>query len=478
MRLRPLVLAGLAAALAAAFAGAASAGAFAVAPKAHELPSYTEPNGPGAIAVPLSLSTPPVRPEQRSYNQLLALWQQAGSAYGVPWEVLGAINKIESDFGRNMGPSSAGALGWMQFMPSTWARWGMDADGEGLANPWDPDDAIYAAARYLAAAGAQSDLSRAIFAYNHAQWYVDDVLELAALFGNGTAFHTGLPTVATGSDEVFQVDELEQRLAAARRAVTRARQALVRGERRIENLEWAVLAAEQRAGNAKLTDAGFHRLERKVTRLSVALDRARTAPERLRGRLAAAVARLDSVKAEASAVTFTAPATPALDSPAASGSYVFPVAGGPRAVSVAPDHHDYPAADIAAPEGSPIYAHTDGVVVDAFPSPDGRCGIGLQLRTADGDYVYCHFAYLEPDVVRGAALAAGAAVGLVGSTGNSTGPHLHLQVSPASRYPQEEPWFQGFAGTAFTWQGEEAAAAPAQRVFRVEQETRVVTFTQ
>ena len=47
------------------------------------------------------------------YSQLLGLWQQAGAQYGVPWQVLAAINKIESDFGRNMGPSSAGAIGWM-----------------------------------------------------------------------------------------------------------------------------------------------------------------------------------------------------------------------------------------------------------------------------------------------------------------------------------------------------------------------------
>jgi murein DD-endopeptidase MepM/ murein hydrolase activator NlpD len=475
--LRPFVLIGLAAMLAAASAGAAGSHTFAVVQEAQGLPSYTEPNGPGSIAVPLSLSTPPARPEERSYDQLLALWQQAGSAYAVPWEVLGAINKIESAFGRNMGPSSAGAVGWMQFMPETWARWGMDADGDGLANPWDPEDAVYAAARYLAAAGAHSDLSRAIFAYNHAQWYVDDVLELAAVLADGGAFDTGFPLVAGGSDVVFQVDNVEQRLAAARRAVTRARQALVRGEKRIEELEWAVLAAQQRAGNPKLTDAQFGRLEWEVTSLTLAVDEAETAADRLDEGLAAAVARLESVKAEASAIAFAAPATPAPGSPASSGGYVFPVAGGPSAVSVARDHHDYPAADIAAPEGSPIYAHTDGVILDAFSSPEGRCGIGLRLRTADGDYVYCHFAYLEPDVVRGAALAAGAAVGLVGSTGNSTGPHLHLQLSPASRYPQEEPWFRSFAGSAFTWQGEEAPAAPAQRVFRVEQDARVVTFT-
>ena len=76
----------------------------------------------------------------------------------MPWNVLAAINKIESNFGRNMGPSSAGAIGWMQFMPSTWVRWGMDANGDGVADPWNPDDAIYAAARYLAASGGASDI--------------------------------------------------------------------------------------------------------------------------------------------------------------------------------------------------------------------------------------------------------------------------------------------------------------------------------
>ena len=67
--------------------------------------------------------------------QLVQLWQRAGSAYGIPWQVLAAINKVESNFGRNMGPSSAGAVGWMQFMPSTWARWGVDANGDGHRRP-------------------------------------------------------------------------------------------------------------------------------------------------------------------------------------------------------------------------------------------------------------------------------------------------------------------------------------------------------
>ena len=99
--------------------------------------------------------------------------------------MLASINKIESNFGQNMGPSSAGAVGWMQFMPSTWLRWGVDADGDGIADPWNPTDAVFAAARYLAAAGGQTDISRAIFAYNHADWYVREVLDLARVYGQG-----------------------------------------------------------------------------------------------------------------------------------------------------------------------------------------------------------------------------------------------------------------------------------------------------
>ena len=106
---------------------------------------------------------------------LLPIYEAAAVDYGVPWEVLAAINEVETDYGRNLSTSTAGAVGWMQFLPSTWARYGMDADGRGSANPYDPVDAIFAAARYLHAAGADANLSGAIFAYNHADWYVNSV---------------------------------------------------------------------------------------------------------------------------------------------------------------------------------------------------------------------------------------------------------------------------------------------------------------
>ncbi|MGA9858390.1 MAG: lytic murein transglycosylase, partial [Solirubrobacteraceae bacterium] len=110
---------------------------------------------------------------------LIPIYMEAGLRYNVPWEVLAAINAIESDYGRNLNTSSAGALGWMQFEPSTWQRYGVAVDGHSVANPYDPRDAIFSAARYLAAAGAAQDISRAVYAYNHATWYVNEVLSRA-----------------------------------------------------------------------------------------------------------------------------------------------------------------------------------------------------------------------------------------------------------------------------------------------------------
>jgi len=114
---------------------------------------------------------------------LLPIFEAAGMQYGVPWQVLAAINEIETNYGGNLNVSSAGALGWMQFMPSTWDMYGVDANRDGRKDPSDPVDAIFAAARYLRAAGADTDLRGAVFAYNHADWYVDSVLERAQAIG-------------------------------------------------------------------------------------------------------------------------------------------------------------------------------------------------------------------------------------------------------------------------------------------------------
>jgi murein DD-endopeptidase MepM/ murein hydrolase activator NlpD len=123
---------------------------------------------------------------------LLPIYQAAGIEYGVRWEVLAGINEIETDYGRNLNVSTAGAVGWMQFMPSTWKQYGVDANHDGKKDPYNPVDAIFASARYLKAAGADTDVRRAIFAYNHADWYVDSVLMRARLIG-------GLPSDLVGS---------------------------------------------------------------------------------------------------------------------------------------------------------------------------------------------------------------------------------------------------------------------------------------
>jgi hypothetical protein len=129
----------------------------------------------GASAISLGrLELPPL---------LLPVYQACGSEYEIPWQVLAAINKIESGFGTDMGPSSAGAIGPMQFMPATWREDGLDANGDGRKDAWEPFDAICAAARYLHEAGGEADLHRAIFAYNHADWYVAEVLREARNFG-------------------------------------------------------------------------------------------------------------------------------------------------------------------------------------------------------------------------------------------------------------------------------------------------------
>jgi len=109
----------------------------------------------------------------------------AATCRGLPWTVLAAIGTVETGNGANTATSSKGAMGPMQFLPSTFAAYAVDADGDGVANIQDPADAIYSAARYLCAWGAGlggQSLYAAIFAYNHADWYVREVIQLAVAY--------------------------------------------------------------------------------------------------------------------------------------------------------------------------------------------------------------------------------------------------------------------------------------------------------
>ncbi len=122
-------------------------------------------------------------PGGRPANWLQLYQDSAGYCPGLSWTVLAAIGAIESGDGANDGPSTAGALGPMQFMPSTWRIWGTDGFGRtGAPDIMSPLDAVPSAARMLCADGAAQGgaaLSAAIFGYNHAAWYVSEVLALA-----------------------------------------------------------------------------------------------------------------------------------------------------------------------------------------------------------------------------------------------------------------------------------------------------------
>jgi cell wall-associated NlpC family hydrolase len=137
----------------------------------------------------------------------LRYYERAGRRYGVDWAILAGIGKVECDHGRDPDPScthegatnSAGAGGPMQFLASTWAQYGVDGDGDGRIDRWDPADAVYSAANFLRASGAPGDYRQAIFAYNHAEWYVTEVEQWAARYRAPAQDRASFPSTEVGS---------------------------------------------------------------------------------------------------------------------------------------------------------------------------------------------------------------------------------------------------------------------------------------
>ena len=268
--MKRLVLTALAAA-ALATPAAAEARTFSIVGAVEEaaLPSAETPNLPGSVRIPLAIMRQPSTRQELSFEDLVTIWKRAGAEYDIPWQVLAAINKVETNFGRNMGPSSAGAVGWMQFLPSTWLRWGVDANGDGIADPWNATDAVYSAARYLAATGGKKELRRAIFAYNHADWYVDQVLEVARVFNP-----RGLPSgaVLPSRERVFELDPLQVKIDVNEKKGERTRRRVERAEKRLEELEWAALDVESRAGNPDLSAEEFRKTETLARKLASSVE--------------------------------------------------------------------------------------------------------------------------------------------------------------------------------------------------------------
>jgi hypothetical protein len=148
----------------------------------------------------------------------LSLYQRAARRYGLDWAILAGIGKVECDHGRDPDPSctkegavnSAGAGGPAQFLASTWAEYGVDADGEGPPDRWDPADAIYGMANYLHASGAPGNYRKAIFAYNHAYWYVAEVEHWASLYrGSALAEAGSVPSNAVDAQGTLEVSTVD-----------------------------------------------------------------------------------------------------------------------------------------------------------------------------------------------------------------------------------------------------------------------------
>jgi cell wall-associated NlpC family hydrolase len=245
-------------------------------------------------AGPIAFASAPSQTVPMSFAALRGIWEAAGSTYGIPWEVLGAINKVETNFGQNLGPSSAGAVGWMQFMPSTWARWGIDANGDGVADPNNPTDAIFSAARYLAGCGGQFDIARAVYCYNHATWYVNDVLGLAALYSRGQ-----------GAD-LMSATRFQKQIAEARRVVAASNSQLLAARARAQKLARAQRLALHRAAAASLLSDQLEAQKRAVL-IGVRHHTAALRVSELRARLHAARTKLGEVQAVTSSSSFATP---------------------------------------------------------------------------------------------------------------------------------------------------------------------------
>ena len=145
-----------------------------------------------AVSGGIAVSTPSQTAVADIPPDYLLLYEQAGVAFDVPWQVLAGIGKVECDHGRNPDPAcrqegaenAAGAGGPMQFLASTWQEYGVAASGSGAADRWNPADAIVSAANFLKANGAPDNVEQAVFAYNDSDGYVQQVLAWADLYAN------------------------------------------------------------------------------------------------------------------------------------------------------------------------------------------------------------------------------------------------------------------------------------------------------
>ncbi len=179
-------------------------------------------------------------------------------------------------------------------MPSTWARWGIDANGDGVADPNNPTDAIFSAARYLAGCGGQLDITRAVYCYNHAHWYVTEVMGLAGRYSQGTGdtnFSTG--TVFTASVDV------KPELKKVRGEIADSKTQLAAASAKARRLASAERRLIRRASTAHVLSTQLEARKRAV-QLGVRRSAAVHTLAQLRSRLRSATTRLGRLRDQAS----------------------------------------------------------------------------------------------------------------------------------------------------------------------------------
>ncbi len=374
---------------------------------------------------------------------LLPIYQAAGIQYGIRWEVLAAINEIETDYGRNLNVSSAGALGWMQFIPSTWKAYGVDANDDKKKDPYNPVDAIFGAARYLKAAGGDKDIRKAVFAYNHADWYVDSVLMRARLIGGLPADLVGSLTGLTqGHFPVHAVSRYADDLSESdtKRRIARGKNAAI-----------PVESSTRRKGIDIFAKAGSPVIavqDATVTRIGASKRLGRFVQIRdVYGntytygglkKLAAAypVPKEKAVTKAGVAKELDLPKDPKPASPASAGAQ-----GARKAKAVTKV-----AEGSAAPEGSATEPATGKERLFANPRVPTAFKNGGQEQLLNADtssttfksYFTEVYGLKRSDVTikplkKGSKLIAGTILGRIGATSSATAPHVTFEVRPAGR---------------------------------------------
>jgi hypothetical protein len=344
---------------------------------------------------------------------LLPIYQAAGMQYGIRWEVLAGINEIETDYGRNLNISSAGALGWMQFMPATWKQYGVDANQDGVKDPFNPVDAIFAAARYLKAAGGDRDIRKGIFAYNHADWYVDSVLMRAQVVG-------GIP-----GDLIGSLTGLTQGRFPVRAKATYAG-ALTKADRRAKGRNAAVVIESQ--ANRKSIE-----IYAKAGAPVIAVNDGRVVKLGHTKRLGRYVVVQDVygnaytyAHLKTVAKTYPAPKPRKAKRNADTGSRRRNAAK--TATAAAPTGHA--AAPAAATAKVRLFAHPqrslarDAGGASQLSDADASAGAPLGLDPKD---------FRARPLVKGANVLGGTTLGRIGKTSDTKAPHLLFEIRPAGR---------------------------------------------